>query len=164
MAKIKDVVEAWATQSKGSMSSGNSASFVGRHLHSYGTTIACLVEDLAGRECALVSSNKWSDTTTTTQNLAIVTAHNVGIACFVVPRLGIDAESVAHNINWYTAQIADAIRAFEKCRAASVAQKRMDVRLTIETAEDYAFRFQPGRKTWKWTGLRAENLQHRSEI
>lgn len=156
---IEAAIGAWANQSSEDGRAA-SVSFKGGNLTSWGTHIARLVTDLAHRPAVLLSAKKYSDSTSRHHNLAWAEAGKAGIAVFTV--WSIDPDGFETNINWHRAKITDTIRKFDRCRAANVAYWRGQVADAIEDAEAYALAFDPALRAWRWDGLAAEHLQHKS--
>ena len=154
--KNEDVIFKWALQVQPESKTRN-CHHIGASLYNYGTEIARIVEGKGKASIALVSSDRWSDTTTALQNLAAgIADKHAELPVYRVPRLGGDKVSVGVNLAHYTGEVRDLIEKLRRGRETSVPQYMREILETMATAAAYGRAF--GRK-WVWTGEDPETVR-----
>lgn len=158
--KYVQLLAHWAKADK-PKAKASSTSYVGDNLYSYGTLIGRIVRDVDGKRVALVSTGKWSDSTTTIQNAAVRAASDEFIASFRVPELRVDDDAHGENLRAYEASAEESLRALEAGRLTSVASYRGRAKAIIATAAQYAATFGI---SWTYAGRDPDAVKHKGEV
>lgn len=139
-SKTQEVCDVWALQQQETARTGSNTSFRRDTLYSYGTPIARIVPSNDGM-VALVSANRWSNSTSTVQGQARGSAAALGLAVFEVPSLKDGDASTASNLVFYEKSIDDVIGRIPGARAHNAATYRRNALALIGEATMFARAF-----------------------
>lgn len=109
-SKTEQVCEVWALGEQAEARTSSNTRFRDDGLYSYGTLIARILTDASGERVALVSSERWSSTTSAVQGQARTAARSLGMPVFEVPSLLPDHDA---NLRDYEKEIAERIGRIE---------------------------------------------------
>lgn len=138
--------------------SASATTFRNDDLFSYRTLIGRIVRDIDGNRVAIISDDKWSDSTTMIQNAAARAASDACMASFRVPDLNGNHSA---NLAAYQAKAEAALDGLERGLLRSAPSYRGQARAIIATAANYANTFGI---EWAYSGRNPDDVKHKGEL